>query len=431
MTAGLAVAAATRLPLAWDGAWFFLRAADTGTPTFLFRRAIHAVLQAPALLTAAVSGDVFASSLAFSAAYVAVPLVGLLAAWWVVRDERPGLIAWPILGIALVELPGRMFFVSESAMVAELAWALVFAAALGRMTRHRILVVVLAVAIALAHPFGGPALVGIGVVAWIARRRGASADPAWIARTFVLVGVALAAITVGLRSPYEMEATSLGELAAKFRASIVDGAMAAPLAALLIGLAAFVRMRPRVRMAAVLGVLALTLALLLPWALDPAGWGGALRYRAWFVVLVAPLVALAVIDALRPAPWMDRRAVLVGAPIVMAVTLAALGVSWMGLQARLVDTLAASPTACVERPALEWVDGTPLDHWSITSLGLVLEGHDPAHASVLDRPCAGVVGPGGIVVKETPFDRDVRPVDGWWRFDRLVGSWAPTSSTAP
>ena len=97
-----------------------------------------------------------------------------------------------------MKLPGRMFFVSESAIVAELAWALVFAAALGRMTRHRILVVELAVAIALAHPFGGPALAGIGVVAWIAQRREASTDPPWIAWAFVGVGVTLAAITIAL-----------------------------------------------------------------------------------------------------------------------------------------------------------------------------------------------------------------------------------------
>ena len=182
----------TRMPLTWDGAWFLLRSADSGTPTFLHRRAIHALLEAPAMVAAWVSGDVSTASFVFSAAYVAVPALAVLAAWRVVRDVRPALIVWPILGICLVELPGLMFFLSESAMVAELVWPLVLAAALGRLGRHRVLVVTLVLLIAMAHPFGGPALAGVGIVAWVARRGRANADPAWAGWAFVVVGVALA-----------------------------------------------------------------------------------------------------------------------------------------------------------------------------------------------------------------------------------------------
>ena len=92
MASGLAVAAVTRMPLTWDGAWFLLRTADSGTFTFLHRRAIHALLEAPALITAWVSGDVGLASFAFSVAYAAVRALAVIAAWRVVRDVRPALI---------------------------------------------------------------------------------------------------------------------------------------------------------------------------------------------------------------------------------------------------------------------------------------------------------------------------------------------------
>ena len=244
MAVGLAVAAIARLPLLWDGAWFLLHALDSSTPTFLFRRAIHVALQAPAMVTATVTGDAWIASVVFSATYVAVPLIALLAAWRVVREERPELIAWAALGIALVALPGLVFFISEGAMVAHLAWALVLAAALGRVGRHRVLVVVLVAVMAVSHPLAGPTLAAVGAVAWLARRRGIGNDGRLVAWSFLVAGIVLSLIFLAVRSAYEVEASTLGELTGKFRASILDPAMVAPVVAWLIGIATFVPMRP-------------------------------------------------------------------------------------------------------------------------------------------------------------------------------------------
>jgi hypothetical protein len=426
MALGLVAAAIGRLPLVWDGAWFFVHALDSGAATFLFRRAIHLVLQAPAIAAGAITGDVGAASVAFSAAYVAVPLIALVVAWRIVRKDRPELIAWAALGISLVALPGQAFFISEGAIVAHLAWALILAAALGHVGRHRLLVIVLTAVMALSHPFAGPTLAAIGVVAWIARRRGMGDDGRLVAWSFLAVGIALTVVVLALRSTYEVEASSLGELAAKARASILDPSVIAPVTAWLIGVITFMPMRSRVRIGAILALLALATAILVPWALDPAEWASALRYRAWFVALAVPLFALAVVDVLRPAHWVDRRVVLVGAPVVMSLVLVALAVGWTGLQTRLTASIAASAPGCVTMADVAWVDGTPLDHWSITSLGLVLEGRDPTHLVLIDRPCADAVDPSRVTVKLTLFDRDDRAVDGWWGFGRLVDAWGAT-----
>jgi hypothetical protein len=247
-----------------------------------------------------------------------------------------------------------------------------------------------------------------------------------VAWSFLVAGIVLSLIFLAVRSAYEVEASTLGELTGKFRASILDPAMVAPVVAWLIGIATFAPMRSGVRLVAVVGLLVFTAAILVPWALDAQAWASALRYRAWFVPLAIPLFALAVVDVSRPAQWRDRRVALIGAPVVMALVLTAQAVSWTGLQDRLIASIAAAPPGCVTRAAVPWVDGTALEHWSITSLGLVLEGRDPAHLVLIDRPCAGAVEPSRVTVKLTPFDRDDRPADGWWGFQRLVDAWVAT-----
>ncbi len=170
-------------------------------------------------------------------------------------------------------------------------------------------------------------------------------------------------------------------------------------------------------------LLSVTTAVLLAWALDPEGWATALRYRAWLVFLALPLFAMAIVDARRPSPWVDRRLVITAAPAVMAVVLAAQAATWIGLQSRLAASVAAAPPGCITRGQVDWITATPLDHWGTTSLGLIVEGRSPRHLVLVDRDCAGAVNPERVTVKVTPFERDERPVPGWWGFDDLVAAW--------
>lgn len=441
MAVGLGIAALARAPLTWDGAWFFVRTADTAMPTFLARRAIHAVLEAPLIVVTRATGDVDLGSLAFSIPYVLVPLVGWLAAWRVVRHERPDTMLWPALGICLVTLPGQVFFLIEGSIITHLAWALLLAAAMGSVGRHRGMVVALTALIAISHPFSGPTLIGIGLVAAlapVARSRVAEPDPdpggatrppgrdgRWVAAGFLALGSVATVASLVLRSAYEIEMSTLDELIAKFRAAILDPATVAPLAAWAIGLLAAVRIRPRVRLAAITTILLVTTAVLIGWALDPIAWASALRFRAWPVLLAVPVAALAVADVLRPAPWRDRRLVLVAAPLVMAVVLGVQATSWVALRDRLAAALAASAVPCVEGTPLRWIAGTALDHWSLTSLAIADEGRDPRHLALVDRSCAAALAADrrSVVIKATPFDHDERPVDGWWGFERLADAW--------
>lgn len=425
MGTGLAIAALARLPFTWDGAWFFVHAMDSGAPTFLFRRAIHAILQAPALVSRPLVDDIAVPAFLFSAAYALVPLVAVLAAWRVVRQDRPALILWPMLGVAMAALPGQAFFVSESGMVAHFAWPLVLAAATGRIHRHRRLLVGLAVAISVSHPYGGPALVLVGLVAWIARVRGIGHDDWRAGLAFVTAGAFLALVALWLRTPYELDASSLDRLISQFRGGVTGPSAMAPITAWLIGIGAFLPIPARVRTAALVGLLGFAALLLVPWSLDGAAWSQALRYRAWFVFLTLPLYAMAVLDAHRASRWTDRRLGSIGAPLVMALVLAGQSMSWLELQARLANSIATAPPGCVTAAQVAWLASTPLHHWSTTSLGLTLEGRDPKHLVIVDGACDGAVSDGRVTIKSTPYDQDHRPVDGWWRFDSLIAAWPP------
>lgn len=425
MGTGLLVAALARLPLTWDGAWFFVRALDTGTPTYLYRRAIHAVLQAPAIVVSRISGDVGLAALAFSAMYVLVPLVALAAAWWVVRVDRPALILWPILGIALIVVPGQAFFVSEGAIVVHFAWVLVLAAALGRVRRHRLLIAAVIAVLAVSHPFAGPALVVIAGIAWVARRRGAGSDGPLVTLALLAAGAILTIVTVALRAPYEAEASSVGQLLTMLRGGVVGPPAVAVAVAWAIGASTLVRIPARARTIGIATLLVVAVVALVPWALDPASWALGLRFRAWFAFLAAPVIVLAAVDAMRHSPWVDRRLAVAGAPAVMAIVLACQGASWLALQSRLADDVAERPPGCVRAEELASVASTPLEHWSITSLALVLEGREPTHLVVTGQECAVAVAGSRVTIKVTPYERDDRTAPGWWGFDRLVGAWSP------
>lgn len=423
MAAGLAIATVARLPFAWDGAWFFVYVMDSGAPILLNRRAIHAILQAPTLVSRLFVDDIAVPALLFSAAYALVPLVGVLAAWRVVRHDRPALILWPMLGVALAALPGQAFFASDSGMVAHLAWPLVLAAATGRIDRHRRLLVGLTLAIAVGHPYAGPTLALVGLVAWIARAQGIGRDGRRAGLAFVLAGAVIAFMALVLRTPYELEASSLDRLASQFRGGLAGPAAIAPIVAWLIGAGAFLAVPTRVRTATLIALLGLAALMLVPWSLDDEGWSQALRYRAWFVFLTLPLYAMAVVDAQRGSRWTDRRVGSVGVPVIMALVLAGQSVTWLGLQARLADSIADAPPGCVTAAQVAWLGATPLDHWSVTSLGLILEGRDPKHLVVAEGACDGAVSEGSVTIKSTLYEQDNRPVDGWWRFGSLVAAW--------
>lgn len=394
VAAALGAAAFLGLPLAWDGSYYLFNMLSSGGAFVPHQRLINAPLQAPALLASLFTHDPNLLQVAFGLGYAAVPFLALLACWWIVRRSTPALFIWPVIGIGLLGLPGQANMTSEAMLAVQLAWPIVMAIAVGLTRRNAGFAMGCAAAIIFTHPIAVP-LLGGGAVALIARgwwlRDEREETWIWAAGFCCLTAFALFRFLI-FQDVYGDGQLSISMLRFQFESSIV-GAPAVALA--LSGVAMVAASAPAwigVRRTFILMASTLIASLLvvgvgtalLAWAVDPQRWERALEFRGWYLWLSLPCMAVAFVEGTR------LRAVAVNAQIalfrtwlalliaaVMAVVLVVQGIAWAGVTGRLASDLRASPTACVSASSLSWTESTPMHHWSITPLGMVLQGERP------------------------------------------------------
>jgi hypothetical protein len=239
----------------------------------------------------------------------------------------------------------------------------------------------------------------------------------WAALFAVAAGGKLAE-TLFLATPYEKATLHGGSWAPEaFTAFLMT-----PLLALLPALAA--PFAPR-RAARYLWAAAFGLGLV--YSLAPGGWGGALCYRKFGLVLAAPLAWVAGREAWRywraggVFPPREGRSLLRPA-LLFAVMLSAMALSWRASCGVLRERLAARPGAwgtVADLPRAELSRG--MDHWSTTALSLILQGWSPQkvhvwNAALQQGPAGFCICPGDpIGWKDGPFKAgwlaSLRPVD--------------------
>jgi hypothetical protein len=133
-------------------------------------------------------------------------------------------------------------------------------------------------------------------------------------------------------------------------------------------------------------------------ALRPEAWMSGVGFQDWATIVMAPLLLLATIEALRRAPVPTSRARSAGprwsdsrvdgyvsyrlqlaqiAAGLFCVVLSTQSLAWWGLTQRLRETLPQSTVPCISRSWLHWTDRTALNHWSIGPLALVLQSQSP------------------------------------------------------
>ncbi|MGH2499438.1 MAG: hypothetical protein ACRDF0_05030 [Candidatus Limnocylindria bacterium] len=433
IAAAVAVAALSGLPTAWDGGYIFYRAVDDQAPYVSNGRLINAALQVPTLLWARFSGDAQGARHAFSLAYAAVPLLALSASWWLVRDRDRSLMVWPALGIGLATLGGQAFFASEAIMVVQLFWPLLLAVMVGAGPASTSLAAVLAVVLAFSHPTA-PLLLGIGAGAGFllgaADERRRRRDWRWSLALFAAAGTSLVWSAVRLE-PHAAESMTPEAIGAKFAGGVLGPPLISLTLAAFAGLALLAPLA-RSHLAPLPRALAPVLAaaagaVLLPWAADPLAWRHADDFRAWALFTSLPIGALGLADHLarrRAAredggEWTARRRVCLVAAAAMLSVVGLQSAGWAALEGRLAESIRRAQASCVERSSLSWLDGGPLDHWSLTARSLVSQGRDPRTIVLFGRPCAWTALANGIPI--VGFDlRD--PDEGWFRLRPLYDS---------
>src|SRR5512145_3130368 len=164
---GLLVASFCGAALVWDGSAYLFHILDTGTPFVPQSRYINVPLHGIVLFAGNFTRDIAILQVIFSLVYAAIPLLSLIASWWIVRDQVRHLFIWAALGILLGLLPGQFVFIAEEFIAIELIWAIWLAILIGVPLRVVPLVIVLTVAILISHPiaivlFGLTALLALG-----------------------------------------------------------------------------------------------------------------------------------------------------------------------------------------------------------------------------------------------------------------------------
>ena len=394
------IAAATQLPLDWDGSYIALNVLWAQEPFMPHGRWVNLPLQALALVASRWISDTDTLAVIFGAAYSLIPAAALAASWWVVRDREPRMLVWPALGIGLLALPGQAFFVSEAMLAVQLVWPLVLAVALDVVHRHRFLLGCLALALAFAHPVA-VGLLGMILIMWVV-----TPSMRWPIRRRLAVG-ALALVVVialGLRyfagaNSYESEQVSLATLSSQ--AQTLDTARLAAIGlvyfaaiTLLLGAAVHGRERRALELVALIP-LAPAAGLMMLWAVDPHGWVQALEYRGLVLFVTAGLYGAAYLDAHSPLAANARRPIetpargvaVVGAAATWLLVVSVQGLSWHATLDDFYGYLERSPTACVPAANIGGIERSPLNHWSVTPLSLMLAGREPGRIVLRGGAC--------------------------------------------
>ncbi len=419
---GLIYAALCGAGLSWDSSGLLFESLDKQTPLIPNGRLIAFPLQLPVLLASHVTDNLVVLQTIFGLSYLAVPLIALATAWWIVRDTARPLFVWAALGIGLVMLPGQFNVTEEANIALQLFWPVLLALLTGMRRVHVPLVLALALAILFSHPYAIGLFAVTSVVAVAMGLRGA--DQSRRLRWWALGFAALAALALFrfLQSTYDTQQVSQGGLLWSLTVSTVGlplvALSGALLAAAALFAAPFARQRGRQRLARalraieVVGIVAVAVSLVL-WARDPHLWRWANKfdYPALFASLY--VMGLAVVEGLVHAretlrgvdlavklDWRRRAKTIQAIALVFSIVLCVQGAAWFSLTGRLRDTLDQSAWSCVSMASLGWLQSTPLNEFATPDRSILLQGRTPQKVVLSGNGCGDTTFSGGVSLNQ-------------------------------
>lgn len=168
---GYLISAAVGLPLFEDGSYYLFVIATEHTPELPNLRFPAMLPQLPAAAAFVLGADLTVGRTLFAASYGAIPLLSLLACWWLLRRRAPALLLLVLPSFLALQL--NFSGVSELLTALYLTWPLLLAMLL--LPGHR-RVMALAVAwgplLLLLHPLAFVFCFGLAGVAWLIAGQG-------------------------------------------------------------------------------------------------------------------------------------------------------------------------------------------------------------------------------------------------------------------
>lgn len=395
------VAAKAGAGLSWDGSAYLFAVLDTQRTFSPNSRFINVPLQLPVLLLNLLTSNTSALGTIFGLSYALVPLLALVASWFVVRERADTLFIWSALGIGLGLLPGQFLLVSEANMALQLGWPIVLAALIGIRRGSIPLVVVLALALFSSHPYAIGLLAIAACLAFVTgwRQREVRRVQWVVALLFGSLSAVAALRFLRSRTQYESEQISLGIVGWASRVSLQGWPTVALIGAVLAAastcLAPFAARRGSRRLVRCLGgvgllgigVTAVSLSL---WASDAHRWQWANKYSYPALPITICFMAMATLEYLATDPTagepqgdqpFHRRHRLrmlwaIGGAFMLVITIQSL--TWSRLTSSVLASVTQSPWACVSMAPIQRFRDTPLDQFATPYLALLLQGRAPS-----------------------------------------------------
>jgi hypothetical protein len=409
---GALFGALSGMALSWDGSYYLFNTLESQRPFEPHLRYVNAITQAPTLLAERFTDQLPILRLAYGLAYMAVPVLALLACWVVLRRGHRHMFIWPVLAILVATLPGQVNATCEALQSAQLIWPALLAGIVGIERGDRLTcIVVLATGLfaAVAHPFGVVLVGGVLLVCLLRRRR----TEAIVAGGLLVVAVANAVLSF---DPYETDQITTAVITNGFHSALWGGPMTAiGTSAVGAALIAFADRSSRRTLLAALGVACqvLAIAALVRWANDPRQWSGAIDFRTFTPTVTVPVALVALYDGGRPGSqdgrWRQLAAVAAAAGFAAIMVVQGLSVQ------RLDNTLTTAMKfagGCVAQQSIPGIRGTMLDHWATPSRSLLFGSRAATSIMLPDDQCSTLTDTGSIPLA----DWDVRTVysPGWF-----------------
>jgi hypothetical protein len=433
----LLIAVFSGAALSWDGSYYLFKTLDTQRPYAPPDRLLALAPGSLVLLAGQLTSDVAVLQAVFGLPYAAVPLVSLVASWWVVRDLAPALFIWPALGVGVGLLPGLFFLVGEGAQAMMLVWPTLLAILLGLPRRHLPLAGAFALLTLAAHPVGGVLVLLLAVVALLVGSADVAARPRLTLAGSAMVVAAVARLVTTQQASAAIFAPStyadaLQKAASGLPLAALIGVWLTAVVTLLSARAAangLVDVAPVLRFLAVAGLVAAAICLVF-WARDPRYWANALDFSTVAAIVGLPFLALASAERLLgwaylhadggsgPADALvhERATLAQFAGACCLIVLTVQGVVFGGLSGQVRQVLASAPTSCVSADSLGMVQGTALGHWSLASYALVTQGRAPERIVLDGDGC--VAARAGVPFRVIAWDV-ASDGHGWFDLDRV------------
>jgi len=411
---GIAAAALSGLPLFQDGGSYLFELLLTHSAIRHHRLSV-ALLQVPArammrlvsILGLDDSKALPLVRLAFDASYAMVPLVALGLSWLIVRRRRPDLLIWPALVILFVNLV-NFSWVSELLIGIELCCPLLLSTVLLLGTRaHWVLTALLLPIVLLLHPLVAPLLLVIAVAAAYAGGHVRSAAR-WTCAVYVAAALLRIVMSLLSLTSYESGFTGGEEMRTYLFATSWQNAILLMSALAIAGSCwrAKALHGPQRRLA-YRGSATIAIAAAILLVSQYLVGTGAFPLKTGLTLFVAiGILLIGMLDS-GTAPSSDetreRMRLAAVLAIVFALVVVAKSLLWHNTVTRLLRTLAAARTSCVETIADEftWVHRAPytiVDTWALPSLALVLQDERPRRLLLESGDCARFFESGAVRV---------------------------------